>query len=158
MRYAQFGMQGYPIGSGMVESAHTVVIEARLKGAGMHWTSTHANEMGALRSMLCSGRWGDDWPRICDRLRLQAREKQRETRRLRLAAAAKARAKETATEPASQVVQPSTTRSDRATAKQNAAEKSADVQTRPAANHPWRHSPIGRARYQRSAQRTSQQT
>lgn len=158
MHYAQFVAQGYPIGSGMVESAHTVVIEARLKGAGMHWAPTHANEMGALRSMLCSGRWGDDWPRICDHLRLQAREKQRDARRQRLAAAATPCAKETASEPAGPAAQPSTTRSGSGTAKENAAEKSAGGQTRPAANHPWRHCPIGRARYQRSEQLTAQQT
>ena len=36
IRYAHFQEQGYPIGSGSVESAGTVV-EARLKGSGMHW-------------------------------------------------------------------------------------------------------------------------
>jgi hypothetical protein len=159
MRYAHFVAQGYPIGSGMVESAHTVVIEARLKGAGMHWAPTHANEMGALRAMLCSERWGDEWPRLCDRLRLQVREKQREARRQRLAAAAKSPDKETSSEPASQIAQPSTRRPDsRALAKQIVAEKKAVVQTRPAANHPWRHSPVGRARYQRAEQLTSQRT
>jgi hypothetical protein len=33
--YADFQAQGYPIGSGMVESANKLVVEQRLKGAGM---------------------------------------------------------------------------------------------------------------------------
>ena len=37
MRYAEFRALGYPIGSGIVESANKLVVEARLKGAGMHW-------------------------------------------------------------------------------------------------------------------------
>ena len=35
MQYPQFRRQGWPIGSGMVESANKLVVEARLKGAGM---------------------------------------------------------------------------------------------------------------------------
>jgi hypothetical protein len=157
IRYAQFIAQGYPIGSGMVESAHTVVIEARLKGAGMHWTRTHGNEMGALRSMLCSGRWDEDWPRICARLRLQAREKHREARRKRLAAAASADAEETTTQPVSHVAQPTLMPADRQTTHERTGDKSESARPRPAANHPWRHSPVGRARYHRSGQLTSSQ-
>jgi len=36
MHYPMFRHQGWPIGSGMVESANKNVVEARLKGAGMH--------------------------------------------------------------------------------------------------------------------------
>jgi hypothetical protein len=42
--YAAFAAAGLPIGSGCVESANKVVIEARLKGAGMHWTRTAGTE------------------------------------------------------------------------------------------------------------------
>jgi hypothetical protein len=37
MQYPQFRRQGWPIGSGMVESANKLVVEARLKGAGMRF-------------------------------------------------------------------------------------------------------------------------
>src|SRR6185503_18408234 len=37
IQYATLAAAGYPIGSGATESANKVVIEARLKGAGMHW-------------------------------------------------------------------------------------------------------------------------
>jgi hypothetical protein len=36
VRYAEFRAAGYPIGSGSTESANKVVVEARLKGSGMH--------------------------------------------------------------------------------------------------------------------------
>jgi hypothetical protein len=37
LQYPQFLRQVWPIGSGMVESANTLVVEARLKGAGMRF-------------------------------------------------------------------------------------------------------------------------
>ncbi|MDQ6659489.1 MAG: hypothetical protein M3Z24_00825 [Chloroflexota bacterium] len=37
MQYPQYQSQGWPIGSGIVESGNKVVMQARLKGAGMHW-------------------------------------------------------------------------------------------------------------------------
>lgn len=38
MQYPHFQTEGSPIGSGMVESANKLVVEARLNGAGMHWS------------------------------------------------------------------------------------------------------------------------
>jgi hypothetical protein len=35
IRYANFRTQGYPIGSGSVESANKLVVQSRMKGAGM---------------------------------------------------------------------------------------------------------------------------
>lgn len=64
-----FWMDGWPIGSGAVESGYKLVVEARLKGAGMHWSETNVNSMLALRTILSSQRWKQDWPRIEDRLR-----------------------------------------------------------------------------------------
>lgn len=37
MRYPNFQAKGWPIGSGMVESGNKLVVEARLKGSGLHW-------------------------------------------------------------------------------------------------------------------------
>jgi hypothetical protein len=61
LRYAAFHAQGYPIGSGVVESANKLVVEARLKGAGMHWSRPHVNPMVALRTLECNGRWDEGW-------------------------------------------------------------------------------------------------
>jgi len=77
LRYAEFVAQGYPIGSGATESANKLVMEARLKGAGMHWERQHVNPMVALRTIACSDRWEEAWPQISARLRAQARERAR---------------------------------------------------------------------------------
>lgn len=69
VQYARFRKEGYPIGSGIVESANKVVVEARLKGAGMHWSRTSVNPMLALRSISCSNRWDATWPHIIAQLR-----------------------------------------------------------------------------------------
>lgn len=55
-RYDVFRAQGWPIGSGAVESANKLVVEARLKGSGMHWAVGNVNAMVALRAAVCSGR------------------------------------------------------------------------------------------------------
>ena len=61
MDYERYRREGYPIGSGSVESACKVVVEARLKQAGMRWSRKGAQAMLALRSMLLSGRWDEVW-------------------------------------------------------------------------------------------------
>jgi hypothetical protein len=66
--YAQFVEAGYPLGSGMVESANKLVVEERLKGSGMHWARPNVNPMLALRTAACSGRWKQVWPRIWQQL------------------------------------------------------------------------------------------
>jgi hypothetical protein len=77
MQYPLFQAQGWPIGSGMVESGNKLVVEARLKGPGMHWAPESVNPMLALRNLLCSGRWREDWPRIEARLRQQSRQRRK---------------------------------------------------------------------------------
>lgn len=77
MQYPLFQAQGWPIGSGMVESGNKLVVHARLKGAGMHWAEQHVNPMLAIRNILCSGRWQADWPKIEARLRQQTRQRRR---------------------------------------------------------------------------------
>lgn len=57
MRYAEFRQAGLPIGSGAVESACKVVVQARLKQAGMRWSRNGAQAMLALRCALLSDRW-----------------------------------------------------------------------------------------------------
>ena len=37
MQYQQYLADGWPIGSGMAKSGNKLVVQARLKGAGMHW-------------------------------------------------------------------------------------------------------------------------
>jgi hypothetical protein len=61
MQYPTFLKQGLPIGSGMVESANKLVVEARLKGAGMRWERKNVNKMLTLRNGVCSDRWQATW-------------------------------------------------------------------------------------------------
>ena len=61
MQYPQFQHQGWPIGSGMVESANKLVVEARLKGAGMHWERSHVNPLLAWRHGVCHQRGQETW-------------------------------------------------------------------------------------------------
>jgi hypothetical protein len=61
MQYPQFRRDGWPIGSGMVESANKNVVEVRLKGTGMHWERKNVNPMLALRTAICNDRWREMW-------------------------------------------------------------------------------------------------
>ncbi len=61
MQYPAFQKAGWPIGSGMVESGNKLVMQARLKGAGMHWKPEQVNPMLALRMNLCNERWNEGW-------------------------------------------------------------------------------------------------
>ena len=70
--YAAFRRRGYPIGSGAVESANKLTVEARLKGSGMHWAPAHVDPLLALRTVACADRWAQAWPPICQELRSRA--------------------------------------------------------------------------------------
>ena len=61
MQYPHFIADGWPIGSGMVESANKLVVEDRLKGAGMHWAEANVNPLLALRNAVCNDRWEESW-------------------------------------------------------------------------------------------------
>jgi hypothetical protein len=77
MQYPQFRRDGWPIGSGMVESANKNVVEARLKGAGMHWQRKNVNPMLALRNAVCNGRWREMWQKaVLQHRKLQALQRE----------------------------------------------------------------------------------
>jgi hypothetical protein len=140
MDYARFQAAGYPIGSGSVESGNKVVVEARLKGAGMHWARAHVNPMVALRNLLCSERWDDDWPQIATRLREQHLQQRQHRQRTRWSQRCTKRIPHVQPAPPQPVKRLPRTYKVARTAK-------AKQPYRPPANHPWRHSPIGRARF-----------
>ena len=83
MQYPQFQQQGWPIGSGIVESGNKLVVEVRLKGSGMHWADDNVNSMLALRNILCSDRWKEEWPKIETRLRQQASRRRKKLHQTR---------------------------------------------------------------------------
>jgi hypothetical protein len=57
LQYRQFKKQGFPIGSGMVESACKWLIEQRFKGTGMRWSETGFNHLLHLRLAWVNGRF-----------------------------------------------------------------------------------------------------
>jgi len=75
MQYPQFQQKGWPIGSGSVESANVGVVQARLKGVGMHWERQNVNPMLALRVGECNDRW-DETMKQAFRLRLLTRRQE----------------------------------------------------------------------------------
>lgn len=153
MDYARFQAAGYPIGSGSVESGNKVVVEARLKGAGMHWASQHVNPLVALRDVLCSQRWEQDWSQLATQIRTQTLQKRQQRQRVRW----------------TQSHEPAPINSDiPLVLKEPCVSSEPHVETvptltlnpaplektklpyRPPANHPWRRSPIGHARFKSS--------
>jgi hypothetical protein len=62
--YPHFRRNGIPIGSGMVESGHKVVVQRRMKQAGMRWAEENLNPMLALRMAICNKRWASSWRNI----------------------------------------------------------------------------------------------
>ncbi len=76
MQYHRYRQDGWPIGSGCVESGHKLVMQARMKRAGMHWERANVNPMLTLRTTLCNDRWDEGWQ---EQRRL--REQQRQARR-----------------------------------------------------------------------------
>ena len=69
VQYPTYQAQGWPIGSGMVESANKLVVEARLKGSGMHWARDNVNAMLAVRNVVCNDRWAEGWAQMQARRR-----------------------------------------------------------------------------------------
>jgi hypothetical protein len=125
--YASFQRQGYPIGSGMIESGNKLVVEARLKGSGMHWERRNVTPMLALRGIACSGTWEQAWPRIWTELRQRATEQQRQ-RRLTRRAVRERQCQDAAT-------------SEPAPASSRPKHSPTIVNGRPTADHVWRTHP-----------------
>jgi hypothetical protein len=145
MQYPHYLSQNWPIGSGMVESANKLVVEARLKGAGMHWKREHVDPMLALRNIICSDRWNQEWPKIAHRLRQQAAQRKKSRRNQPLQKIQLT----PALPPPNCVVRDNQPKTSPKPIKKSPHHK-ATTPWKPAANHPWRRSPIGRARYQSS--------
>ena len=141
MHYPAYQAAGWPIGSGCVESANKLVVEDRLKGSGMHWAQEHINPMLALRNIVCNDRWDEAWSQIAQSIRHQAWQQRFQRQQARRAArTARPPDEGAAAAPQSPAprVRPSTP---------PAPHTQPLGPGRPAANHPWRHSSVGRARY-----------
>lgn len=152
MQYPTFRAEGWPIASGSTESGNKLVVEARLKGSGMHWARLHVDPMLALRNIVCNDRWDEEWPRIALALRQQdqqRRSKRRQQRRAQCEAMSQPIEDTALAIPAPQPLATVAALPEPVKQDQLACEP---VQVKPArprrpsANHPWRRMSIGRTR------------
>ncbi len=126
-----------------MESANKLVVEDRLKGSGMHWERSHVDPMLALRNVVANDRWDEAWPQIEAAVRAKAWEARRTRQQPRRQDTAEARPDPPPVEGAvSRRVAPTPSPPPPAPGAAHPATP------RPAADHPWRHSPVGKARYQ----------
>jgi hypothetical protein len=136
MQYPAYEAAGWPLGSGVVESANKVVVEARLKGAGMRWERSNVNPMLALRNIVYSDRWDEGWAQIGTELREQERNGRRERREARRSAvqvpAAACGDRRPPPRETEMLAAPA------APAAHDPSPAMAREQRRPAADHPWR--------------------
>lgn len=138
MQYPLYQAQGWPIGSGMVESANKVVVEARLKGAGMHWERENVNVMLVLRNAVCNDRWDETW-QVSTKQRLQTRQQQRDERTQAQCEQAVARLLKLLLWWRSPTPRPRIDPTPRPLSHQTSASTEVTPRPRrPAANHPWR--------------------
>jgi len=149
MQYPVCLAQGWPIGSGAVESGNKIVVEARLKGAGMHWAHNNVNPMVALPNALCSDCWAEARAQILTPQHLQML-RVRQSRRERYLAERATTPAAAETLPCGAVVEP-TLMNPMSQPDPFVADESSPSTTRepwrPGPDHPWRHSPIGKAKY-----------
>jgi hypothetical protein len=146
MQYPTFQAAGWPIGDGAVESANKLVVEARLKGSGMHWARPNVDPMLALRNIACNDRWAEAWPQITATLRQQAQQRTTQRRHQRRFLAATV-----VVQPATPTIAPTNqTHSPPRPSPQPSDSPAPRLPWRPPAEHPWRRMPIGRARYKPS--------
>ena len=65
--YGRFKKNGWPVGSGEVESAHRYVPQERLKIAGACWHPETVNPMLSLRVVRANNWWDDFWKWLHDK-------------------------------------------------------------------------------------------
>lgn len=68
MSYKKYRKLGLQIGSGSIESAHRIIVHARMKLSGMHWKKKNVQSIVSLRAKSLSG----DWPLIVQNYLLAA--------------------------------------------------------------------------------------
>ncbi len=134
LNYPVFAAAGWPLGSGVVESANKLVVEARLKGAGMHWAREHVNPLLSLRNAVCNDRWGECWATI-RREQLAAQRAVRRAAQERRAARLTEKGQESAIAAAPGAGPPA---SGPPSPYGRAGSLGPKEPWRPAADHPWR--------------------
>lgn len=132
--YAHFRYCGFPIGSGCVESGQKVVVQRRMKGAGMRWAEHHLDPMLSLRNLVCNGNWENGWRQV-----VLYQQEQQLVKRIQSADVRLSRNAPPPPEPitfsslATSNLLPAVKSTDQTTA------KDLPQSNRPASDHPWRN-------------------
>jgi hypothetical protein len=137
MAYPQFVAEQWPIGSATVESANKLVVEERLKGAGMHWAVENVNPILALRNALCSDRWVEVWTEIEEEQRRAERARRLQRQRQRRGSTQRDVGKCSVAE-APPCLEHGRHNGGAPSAALPPPERPAAESGRPAADHPWR--------------------
>jgi len=126
---------GWPRGSGLVESAKKVLVHARLTGAGMHWAPKHVHPMVALRTAVCNERWDEAWLESVaeQHTQRQSKRKLQATVRLRSQLSSLVLVLLRLRPPAPKAVPPS--------ARLAPPAATLPGSSRPSASHPWKRGP-----------------
>ena len=142
LRYPEWAAAGYPLGSGVVESGNKLVIEARLKGAGMHWAPQHVDGMAALRTVECSAgdRWEEAWTPVHTHIRRRAQVRTAARR------AARNSARPAAVTPIPSAATTSALRPPTPMAASPQLPPAPTAPRRPSPTHPWRRLAVPRVR------------
>ena len=144
INYNEFQDLGYPIGSGCVESANKLVVESRLKQAGMRWARQNIDPMLGLRNIACNDRWEEAWPQLAKH-KLDTIADRGKQRRDVASADRNAIALETLRISQQAVLaQNQPKENDEWEVNGKAKQKGA---YRPSANHPWKQITFGSARF-----------
>ena len=61
--YAHALAHDLPVGSGLIESGHRHVLQARLKTSGAWWTEPNAHALCQLRTLRANRLWEKYWSR-----------------------------------------------------------------------------------------------
>lgn len=139
IKYDEFKRLGYPIGSGCVESANKLVVESRMKQAGMRWAPNNVDPMLALRNIACNDRWEEAWPQLVKHRLATTSLKHKQRIALRSDA--------DLAPPIQLTSSPTRQKTDRNSQLELPDKPRRNSPYRPGADHPWRRIPFGSARY-----------
>jgi hypothetical protein len=126
-----------------MEIGNKVVVEARFKGAGMHWARPNVDPVLGLRNILCSDRWEEDWKKIAYGLRQIQTLQQQAIHFKHRPVIQSPNPNKAITIPIEPQPAPPPTLQPPATLLEDPLPKSSI----PASNHPSRHSPIGKTKF-----------
>jgi hypothetical protein len=142
IKYSEFQVLGYPIGSGTVESANKLVVESRMKQAGMRWARRNIDSMLGLRNIACNDRWEEAWHQVVAH-RLEGLTRNH-SHRLTIDPADHSSA---TAPPVFSGLGSESFLSSQTVSNEEAKKRGPKVPYKPAVDHPWRRRPFGSARF-----------